>query len=803
MGGRSAEGDGHVDNERARAGPMVSTIDGPGSASRVARHRVPDFDAEPIRAEPGSGPDGRGDGGRRKRTRDSARRSPGVFGALGHLTFRFRWLVLAGGAAFLTLAILLAMGVFGALNGSGFVDPASESARANQLAATELPRVDADVVLIYTGPGTVNDLEFRAGIQSAMDRLPDQYVSNVDTYYSTGAPQLVSADQRSTLVLLRLVGADEGERLDSYGAIKSTLADAPDGFSVQQGGTIPVSADINEQVERDITRAELLSFPILLVLLVLVLGGFVAAGLPLLVGAVAIVGALAFLRVLTLVTDVSVFTINIVTMLGLGLAIDYSLLIVSRFRRERRTAPTVEAALVRTLTTAGRTVAFSSIIVTASLAALLVYPQVYFRSMAWGGMAAAGVAAIGSLTVLPAMLAVLGGRVDLARVRRARATPRARHRRPLPGFFFRVARVVMRRPVIFALAVLAGLLVLASPFSRAQFGDIDWRALPDGMDSKTVAERVETQFPAADQETVDAIVVYSAAPSGQDDATLDAYAAELGQLPGATSATVTGQAGAVARVSVTTAADPSSSQAQDLVTAVRGVSPPPGSTVLVGGSAARVLDLLTSLRDGIFPLVAILVAVTSIGLFLAFGSIVLPIKAMLLSVLSLAASWGVIVWIFQQGHLSGLLGFTPTGTIEPTQLVLMLVVTFALSTDYEVFMLSRVREEWDATGDNQLSVARGLQGAAPIVTSAGLLLLVVIGAFSTSGIVFIKMIGVGMIIAIVLDATVIRAILVPATMRLLGAGNWWAPGPLRRWWVRHHRPEPTDPGLTEETTGAP
>ena len=785
---------------------MVTTAGGPGPIqqreSRIGRRSS----EQPPHDGRGARPGDRGPTRLRARpTGDKPDSS--VFTTLGRLIYRFRWVVIAGAAALLAVAATLAIGVFGALSGSGFVDPASESARANQIAATELPRVDSDVIAIYTGSGSVTDPSYEDAINSVVAGLPSEYVDHVDSYYSTKSDQLVSADEHSTLILIRLVGGDEGERLTSYAAIKDDLANPPTGLTVLRGGTIPVSADINQQVENDIKRAELLSFPILLILLAFVMGGLVAAGLPILVGAMAIVGALALVRLLTMFTDVSAFTINIVTMLGLGLAIDYALLIVNRFREELRRLPTIQAALTRTLATAGRTVAFSSTIVTASLAALLVYPQVYFRSMALGGMAAAGVAAIGSLTLLPALLAVLGHRVDSVKVRRPRKMPGGRHRLMLPGRFFRVAQRVMRRPFLYAVGVLAGLLVLGSPFTHAAFGDIDVHSLPNGMESKAVAEQVQAQFPGGNDETVDAIVTFAPGISEADsNAGLVAYAADLGRLPGVTSATVTGQTGSTARVSVTNTADPSSAEARDLVTAVRLVPAPPGAAVLVGGSAARVMDLLTSLRDGLFWLVLILFSITFIGLFLAFGSVVLPLKAILLSLLSLLASCGVIVWIFQQGHLSGLLDFTVTGTIEPTQLVLMIVVTFALSTDYEVFMLSRVREEWDATGDNRLAVARGLQGAAPIVTSAALLLVVVIGSFSTSGIVFVKMIGIGMIVAIILDATIVRAILVPATMRLLGRANWWAPPPMRRWWEKYHRPErigdvsPVSPG--EDPVGA-
>jgi RND superfamily putative drug exporter len=512
-----------------------------------------------------------------------------------------------------------------------------------------------------------------------------------------------------------------------------------------------------------------------------IFGGLVAASLPLVIGGVAILGAFTMLRVLSLVTDVSIFAVNIVTFLGLGLAIDYALFIVSRFREELRRDGQVEGALVRTMQTAGRTVAFSGITVAVSLASLLFFPQNFLRSMGFGGMAAVLVAMVGALTVLPALLAVLGRRVDSVRIpmpfRRRRATAAA-DRDADHGAWSRVAHSVMRRPVVYVGATVVLLLALGAPFLRIAFGGVDARVLPEGTPSRTVSESLQRDFTGASTSPIEVVV------TGADPAALGSYVESLRAVPGVAGADVTGQAGETTRISLRYAGEATADATQDLVTAVRDVPVPSGADVLVGGETAALVDLLGSLGATLPWMALFVVAVTGVLLFLAFGSVVLPVKAVVMNILSLAATFGAVVWIFQDGNLSGLLGFTSTGTIEATQPILILALAFGLSMDYEVFLLSRIREQWDRTGDNAQAVATGLQRSGKIITSAALLLVVVIGAFSTSGITFLKMIGVGMVVAIVIDATIVRALLVPATMRLLGNANWYAPKPLLRLYDR-------------------
>ncbi len=703
-----------------------------------------------------------------------------MFEALGRRTYRSRRWVLSLAAAFVLVAVTWGIGVFSALAPGGFEDPNSESARAATIIEAELGGAEVDVIALYTDPDrTVDDAAFRNTVVETLQALPTDAVAGFSTYWSTGNPEFVSADRHSTFAALRLVGASDDDKEKSFEAVHDLLA-AP-GLQTQLGGPSAVFADISSQVEADIAKAEALSLPIVFLLLVFVFGSLAAAAMPLVIGGLAILGAFTMLHVLTMFTDVSIFAINIVTMLGLGLAVDYALFVVSRFREELPRTASVEDALARTMATAGRTVAFSGLTVAVSLASLLLFPQPFLQSMGFGGMAAVLVAMLGALTVLPALLGVLGHRIDALRVPqpwRRKAGAAGSPANP-PGGWARVARGVMRRPVAVAAAVIGILLLLGSPFLRADFGGIDSRVLPEGTESRVVDETMASRFGGDPATSIDVVV------RGGDQPGTDRYVSRLADLPGVTGAELVTERDGVSRIAVLHDERPTSSEARTIVEEIRDVPAPPGAETLVGGESAELVDLLAGLRDTL-PWMALFVGiVTLLLLFAAFGSLVLPIKALAMNVLSLGAAFGAVVWIFQDGHLSGLLGFTPTGTVEASNPILMLAIAFGLSMDYEVFLLSRIREEWDRTGDNTSAVETGLARTGGIITSAALLLIVVIGAFATSGITFIKMIGVGLVIAIVVDATIVRGLLVPATMRLLGSANWWAPGPLRRAWERY------------------
>jgi RND superfamily putative drug exporter len=589
--------------------------------------------------------------------------------------------------------------------------------------------------------------------------------------------------------------------MDSFAEVADDLRDVGAGLDVQLGGPAAVDDAIDAQVSEDLARAESLSFPILLALLVIVFGSIVAAGLPLGVGILAVLGAFTVMRMLTWVTDVSVFSINIITLLGLGLAIDYALFVVNRFREEMHANPgrPTSGAVAATMATAGRTVAFSGITVAVSLAGLLLFPQGFLRSMAYGGIAAVMVAMVTALTVLPAVLAVLGHRVDALAIRRLlpRRIRSTRSTALVPGrtgVWERLARSVMRRPIAYSAAALGVLVLLAAPVLRIEFGGVDTRVLPAGSEPRQVEESLAADFTGA------AIYPIQVLVEGAGDAAAAAFAGDVARVDGVVGVSVAATSRGATLLSVVHSGPPVDDAALDVVRAIRDL-PAPGdgeAEVLVGGISAQQLDLRTSIAEKLPWMAGVIGLATFVLLFLAFGSVVLPLKAIAMNVVSVAASFGVVVWIFQDGHLADLLGFTSTGAIETTQPILMVAILFGLSMDYEVFLLSRVREEWLRTGDAAGAIAAGVQRTGRIITSAALLLVVVIGAFSTSGITFIKMIGLGMAVAIILDATLVRLILVPAIMRLLGPAAWWAPAPLRRWHERHGMTESDDVPRTPE-----
>lgn len=720
-----------------------------------------------------------------------------MFERLGRTMVRRRWWVLGLAVAFIAFAGIWGTQVFGKLIGGGFDDPSSESSQALTRAEAELGREGNDVVVLYRSATlTADDPAFRQAVTSTLADLPTDDVTRSATYWSTKSPALVSEDKHATYAVLTLAGDDDEQRAEALTAIEDELA-AP-GLETRVGGVTAVNRDINDRVSADIAKAETLSMPVLLILLVIIFGSLAAASLPLAVGGLAILGAFTALRGLSYLTDVSIFSVNVVTILGLGLAIDYGLFMVGRFREELGRGLSVEDAVARTMGTAGRTVAVSGVTVAVSLAGLLIFPITFLRSMGLGGLSAVLIAMIAALTVLPALFGVLGHRVDALSVRRLfRRKPReAAVER---GFWYRLAHSIMRRPVIYTVGVLAVLLVAATPFLRVEFGGIDARALPAGTESRVVSETLDSDFVRNGQSPMEAIVTSS--PAG-----LEQYVSAVRNVDGVTGAAVTAAKGDTARVSITYQGDPISSESRELLERVRAVPVPAGGEVLVGGQTAALADQLRTVGDRLPWMALIVVGATFVLLFLAFGSLVLPIKAIIMNVLSLGASFGALVLIFQEGHLASWLNFTPTGTLEATQPILVLAIVFGLSMDYEVFLMSRMREEYDRTGDNTQAVAAGLQRSGRIITSAALLILVVIGLFSISGITFIKLIGVAMLIAVLVDATIVRALLVPATMRLLGNANWWAPAPLRRVYARYgiheESPEPTGPAPVPASVGS-
>jgi uncharacterized membrane protein YdfJ with MMPL/SSD domain len=551
-------------------------------------------------------------------------------------------------------------------------------------------------------------------------------------------------------------GADESEAVDRL------TAAAPPG--VQLGGGAVASIQAPEQVSEDLARAEILAFPILFLLSLVVFRGFIAALLPLAIGAMSILTTFTLMRGINEIEPMSIFALNLIIGLGLGLSIDYSLFIISRFREELAEGRETLDALRATMRTAGRTVLFSSITVAAAAASLAVFPQRFLFSMGIGGALVALIGMLVSLTLLPALLAVLGRRVGVPK-----------HITQDRGFWYRLSHGVMRRPGRVALATGAVLILAGIPFTRVEFTGVDAQVLPADRSARAVDDALRADFgPNATQPVYLAVQAPESAR-----AEVQAYAERLGALPGAAAVAPTVQrAGPLWRIDVAAAGGPLSDGAKDYVAQVRAEPAP--YPAKVGGQTAEFIDQQSSLGDHLPWAIAILATTTLVILFLMTGSVVLPIKTLIMNLLTLSAAFGALVLVFQDGRFESLLGFTSQGALESSQPILLFAIAFGLSTDYGVFLLTRIKEARDAGASDSEAVAVGLQRTGRIVTFAALLFMIAIGAFVTSELIFIKELGLGTAIAVAVDATLVRALLVPSLMQLLGRWNWWAPRPLAR-----------------------
>ncbi len=720
---------------------------------------------------------------------------------LAEMIVRRRRLVL-----FVAFVIVVGAGTFGGgvakrLSSGGFNDPSAQSSQANNVLRDQFHTGDPNVVLLVTARSgaTVDSPAVAEAGRALTARLAGEAtVSQASSYWSLGnAAPLRSHDGTQGLVLARLTGTDDqvAKEIKSLAPLYEQ-GDAT--IDVKVGGQAEVFHQVGTQVQKDLEKAELYSFLPTVILLLLVFGGVVAASLPLAIGGLQILGTFAVLRVVTSFTHVSIFSLNLTTALGLGLAIDYSLFILYRYREELHRGLSPNDAIVRTVQTAGRTVLFTATTVAISLSALLVFPMYFLKSFAYAGIAVAILDALGAVIVLPAILAVLGPRIDKGTLWRHRPVTNGQ------GFWHGLATTVMRRPVVAGGAVIAVLLLLGSPFLHINFGLPDDRVLPPGATSRQVQDAIRTNFSSNEAGAIE--LVARSAPAGTAaDAAINSYAARLSLLTGvgrvdaATGSFVAGRqaepatptsrqrfsapnGGGGTWLSAVPTVEPESTKGETLVKTIRSTTAP--FPVLVGGQSAQLVDSKASLFGRLPVAGAIIALVTLIVLFLMTGSVVVPVKAIVLNLLSLTATFGAMVWVFQDGHLAHLLHFTPTGTIDTTTPILMFCIAFGLSMDYEVFMLSRIKEEHDRTGQNVPSVATGLERTGRILTAAALLLAVVFLAFATSQVTFIKLFGIGLAMAILVDATLVRGVLVPAFMRLAGDANWWAPAPLKRLYLR-------------------
>ncbi len=740
-----------------------------------------------------------------------------MFLTLGHALYRARWLVLGVWMIVLVAAAPAAPQVFRVLAAGGFSSPDLQAARAGQLLTERFGYNPATLFVIYEAPGgglAATDPAFQAQVEASLVEvaaLPD--VSHVVT--PARNPRQIAPDGRTAYAVIALKTIPEDFRR-ILPAVQQALR--PTSLRMTLTGAPAVYSDIQEVTERDLRRAEIISFPFAAVALILVFGSLVAAAVPGLVGGAAVAITLAAMVLLSRVTDLSIFSLNLTTMLGLGLGIDYSLFVVSRFREELARGLSVEHAVARSVATAGRAVLASGFTVFVGLLGLLLFDFNALRSLGIAGSLVVAVSVLAALLLLPAILGILGRRIDAFAVRGLFRRAESDDGGPRPGFWARLAEAVMAHPVVTLLPLLALLIGLGLPFLRVEFGAPDASILPADVPSRQGFDLLRERWGEGELspvllvfETVDGAsplqpervgALYDFVRRVQTDervkrvesiVTLDSrltrpqyqllYAvpdpAQVGD-PAARAAVQATVRGDTLVVYATTRYGQTDERSKELVRQIRATPPPDGFRLLVGGGTAGVVDYADRLYADFPRAAAFVVATIYVVLLYTFRSVVIPLKAILMNTLSILASYGALVVIFQEGRLSDLLGFRPLGFVEASLPIVMFCVLFGLSMDYEVFLLSRVKERYDAGADNAASLAQGLERSGQIITSAAAIVVLVSLSFVAADIVLIKALGLGTAIAVFLDATLVRALLVPATMRLLGQWNWWAPGWLRR-----------------------
>jgi uncharacterized membrane protein YdfJ with MMPL/SSD domain len=694
-----------------------------------------------------------------------------MFNALASLAQRRGKRIVIAAAVFFAVAGALGGSVAKHLDPYGADDPSTQSVIADQRLEDDGFRDVSVIVLIQNASPTQPAGARRiASIEQRVKQDPD--VQSVTGYAETQNRDFISRDGRTTYLAATLKPTDDKKLQDAGSRIKDELSNES---GVTVGGYALATEQVNKQVEHDLRIAEMLVFPVLFLLTLWFFRSAVAALLPLMIGALAIIGTFLILRIASEIGSISIFALNLTTGLGLGLAIDYSLFVVSRYREEiARTGPGMDA-MRRTLNTAGRTVFFSSLTVAAALASLIIFPQRFLYSMGLGGALVALLAATIALTVLPAVLGLLGERVNAL-------SPGFLHRKAQrdateteSGFWYRLSQFVRRRPIGIATATVAVLIVLGIPFYSLKFTSVDAQVLPSSASARQVDDVLRSQFPPFRDSPVRLLVEH---PTRAGIATIQS------QLHGIDGIVAVNPPRRLPNGDAVIEAINNSSYITDssrnIVKEIRDLPDPAGSTVLVTGAAAHFVDFQHSLRANAPIALAIVIVSTLIVLFLMTGSVVLPVKQLLMNALNLSAVFGILVFVFQDGRLEGLLDYRSQGALEQTMPVLLFAVAFGLSTDYGVFLLSRIKEAHDSGTNSSEAVAVGLERTGRIVTAAALLFAIAVGVFATSKIIFIKENFIGVALAVLLDASLIRALLVPSLMELLGDWNWWAPRPLRR-----------------------
>ncbi|MBE1552570.1 RND superfamily putative drug exporter [Mycobacterium sp. OAS707] len=707
------------------------------------------------------------------------------------------------------LLVMVACGIFGIpvakhLSAGGFQDPTSESAQATKLLVDKFGQGDMELLISVTSGAGAQGAAARAVGTDIVDQLKaSPYVGDVTSVWTapeSAAPALMSKDGKTGLIVAGITGGESGAQQHAKELTERLIHDR-DGVTVRAGGEAMTYVQINAQSEKDLLTMESIAIPLSFIVLVWVFGGLISAALPLAVGGFAILGSMAVLRAVTLITDVSIFALNLTVAMGLALAIDYTLLIISRYRDELAEGADRDRALVRTMMTAGRTVLFSAMTVALSMVAMVLFPMYFLKSFAYAGIAVVVFAAIAAIVVAPAAIALLGDRLDSLDARRL---ARWVFRRPDPvpkpieqNFWYRSTKIVMRRAVPIGIAIVALLLMLGAPFLNIRWGFPDERVLPQSLSARQVGDDLRANF-AVDSARNVTVVMPNAA--GVTPADVDRYASALSQVPDVSSVSAPGGTYAGGRsvgppsaatgfkdgsafLTVGSTAPLFSDASESQLDRLRAVPPPAGQHVELTGVAQVNRDSSEAITSRLPMVLGIIAVITFVLLFLLTGSVILPLKALVLNVLSLTAAFGALVWIFQEGHL-GALGTTPTGTLVANMPVLLFCIAFGLSMDYEVFLVSRIREYWLKSGktraDNDESVALGLARTGRVVTAAALLMAISFAALIAAKVAFMRMFGVGLTLAVIADATLVRMLLLPAFMHVLGRWNWWAPKPLAR-----------------------
>lgn len=731
-----------------------------------------------------------------------------MFASWGRGLAKHRRLVALVSVISLALAIVGIVTVTPDLSSEGFVSEDAESARVDEILATEFGRGGDSLIILFDAEQPVSDPAVEQAVSETLAPLADDpRFSTVATTWSTGNPGMISTDGNSTYAVAVVApGAMlEGAEIDAIIEEISSDAEA-NGLTATITGGLALNAAISEEVEEGIIRAEAVSIPLTLIILVAVFGSFVAAGLPLLIGALAILTSIAVIFVLSTGVFQSIFAVNIITMLGLGLGIDYSLFMVTRFREEIAHRPTAEALAV-TMATVGKAILFSGITVIFGLAATQFFSVPSLQSMGQAGMVVTALALVYGLTLLPAILAMLGTRINALSIRRRRDDS-VQSESP---FWHGIAETVMRHPVRVLAPVLIALLIAGIPLLQLDLTPGGPDLLPVDQPARIAYERLETEFPSGDAEPIPVLITLpNGEPTSPDTiATLRNVAADLAAVPGVTQidsfvspelaasagvdwqtytgdpstlpAPVTGLMQATVRgdqVLMEVSSDATGGELEQLVRDIRELQPAT-ATVEIGGFAAASVDTLDGIYAGLVPAAIFVLIGSYLILLLTFGSVFLPLKAIFMTLLSISASLGAVVFVFQEGNFESLFGSQANGEIVSTTPILMFCILFGLSMDYEVLMLSRIQEEYQRTGDNRASVAFGLSHTGKVITGAAAIMVVVFGGFILADIAILKGMGFGLALAVLIDATIVRGLLVPATMRLMGRWNWWAPAPVR------------------------